>query len=166
MCVKEHEIRHGQQQRFTKFCANADACTDHHCKEEGRKCTVDCCHQDLCNEASTIATSRTTLVFFALLVNVISKFCLFWIRYLLNVISRLCNSLDETCSSRCWVLEELNLRSGNPDSFWPWVTLIKSSSNWTTRYATLGLSSSICNRRIFADVSVYILPFLHNLCNL
>ena len=62
------------------------------------------------------------------------------------------------------MLQALNLKSGNPDSFWPWVTLIKSSSNWTTCYGTLGLSSSMCNRRIFADVIVYILPFLRNLC--
>ena len=50
----------------------------------------------------------------------------------------------------CWSL--LGLKGLN---LWPWVTLIKSSSNWTTCYATLGLSSSIRNRRIFAGVIVY-----------
>ena len=77
MCVKEHEIGHGQTQKFTRLCDVPEACTDDHCKKVGKRCTVDCCHQDLCNEASTIATSRTTLVFFVLLVNIIYKFCLF-----------------------------------------------------------------------------------------
>ena len=122
VCAKEHEIGHGSQQKFTKYCAQAEACTDDHCKKEGKRCTIDCCHQDLCNDInqpynkSTIATSGTTLVFFILLVNIIYKFCLFWIRYLLNVISQLCNSLEETCSSCGWVLEGLNLKSGNPGS--------------------------------------------------
>ena len=126
VCVKEHEIGHGSQQKFTKYCAQAEACTDNHCKKEGKRCTIDCCHQDLCNDSNqpyntstiatsrtTIATSRTTLVFFILLVNIIYKFCLLWIHYRLNVISRLCNSLEETCSSCAWVLEALNLKSGN-----------------------------------------------------
>ena len=77
VCAKEHEIGHGQTQKFTRLCAEPEACTDDHCKKVGKRCTVDCCHQDLCNEASTIAISRTTLVFFVLVVNIIYKFCLF-----------------------------------------------------------------------------------------
>ena len=68
VCVKEQLVEHddnsqeGTKSTFSKFCAMAAACTDSHCREDGKSCDPKCCHTDLCNMAETIRPSPATFV--------------------------------------------------------------------------------------------------------
>lgn len=65
VCIKHHFAEHsddteqGYKEMFVKMCGKADLCTNKDCKRKGKYCKVDCCHNDLCNSATSPAARMT-----------------------------------------------------------------------------------------------------------
>ena len=56
VCNKDHEKPNGSSKNrslFLKYCGSTKGCTNKHCLEAGYECDRHCCHNDLCNVATT-----------------------------------------------------------------------------------------------------------------
>ena len=56
VCTKDHEKANGRNKNrtaFLKYCGLTEGCTNKHCRIEGFECDRHCCHNDLCNAATT-----------------------------------------------------------------------------------------------------------------
>lgn len=56
VCTKDHEKENGRNKNhtsFLKYCGLAEGCTNKHCLINGYECDRHCCHNDLCNAATT-----------------------------------------------------------------------------------------------------------------
>lgn len=56
VCTKDHEKANGRSKNrtgFYKYCLPTEGCTNQHCRRDGFECDRHCCHNDLCNAATT-----------------------------------------------------------------------------------------------------------------
>ena len=56
VCAKDHEKANGRSKNstaFLKYCLRTEGCTNIHCLKQGFECDRHCCHNDLCNAATT-----------------------------------------------------------------------------------------------------------------
>lgn len=80
VCIKEHLVRYKEltgdeyEELFSRTCGTADLCTNKNCEKYGVRCDPKCCHEDLCNTASTELSTRTMLVTRLMFVNLIAIF--------------------------------------------------------------------------------------------
>ncbi|KAM7450511.1 hypothetical protein ABFA07_001807 [Porites harrisoni] len=79
VCIKLHLVEHGEEpgdynEKFAKMCGLAQLCTDKECKENGKYCKVDCCHNDFCNSAAKLSTRLPIMLLLQLLILIVTHF--------------------------------------------------------------------------------------------
>ena len=79
VCIKLHLVEHGEEpgnynENFAKMCGRAEMCTDKECKENGKYCKVDCCHNDFCNSTAKLSTRLPIMLLLQLLILIVTHF--------------------------------------------------------------------------------------------